>query len=181
MKMSAPSYSIARTGIIATLLLSVALPAAAQKGKQPVGPPVTTQGAAKSSPKADKGQATAEVNRKEARERKLEMDVAKSEANVVRAAAKVARKEPGAWLKDVPMTKEQRKAAKASRKRYEAEVRELDTETSQNAKDGIRDRSASTRLEALRIAERAELRSLLSPEGRVRFDDNAAAYGRRKP
>jgi hypothetical protein len=170
-----------RTGLITALLLGVALPAAAQKAKSPMGPPVTTQGAVKSSPKADKGQAVAEAHRTEARERKLEADVAKSEANAIRATAKAARKEPGAWLKGVPMTKEQRKAIKASRKRYEAEVRAIDKETSQNAKDGIRDRSASARLEALRMRERAELRALLGPEGRARFDENAAAYDRRKP
>ncbi|HEY3287457.1 MAG TPA: hypothetical protein VGJ96_10115 [Gemmatimonadaceae bacterium] len=175
------TFSIARTAVIATLLLGVALPAAAQKGKQPAGPPVTTQGAVKSNPKADKGQATAEASRTEARERKMAADVAKSEAKALRDAAKVARKEPVALLKGVPMTKEQRKAAKESRKRYEAEVRELDKEARQNEKDGVRDATATARLEALRLKERAELRALLSSEGRARFDENVAAYGRKKP
>jgi hypothetical protein len=172
---------MARSGVIAVLLLGVALPLAAQKGKQPAGPPVTTQGAVKSNPKADKGQATAEASRTEARERKMEAGVAKSEAKALRDAAKAARKEPATLLKGVPMTKEQRKAAKESRTRYEAEVRELDKEARQNEKDGVRDASATARLEALRVKERAELRALLSPEGRARFDENAAAYGRKKP
>ena len=61
-----------RTTALGALLAGFATAATAQKEKHPAGPPVTTMGAMKSHPKADKGQATAEAKRVDARNDKAE-------------------------------------------------------------------------------------------------------------
>ena len=60
----------ARSTVLGGLLIGFATLAIAQQSK-PAGPPISSKGAVMSSPKADKGQATAEAKRTAAADRKV--------------------------------------------------------------------------------------------------------------
>ena len=169
-----------RSTVIGALLVGFTSLAIAQKPKPPVGPPVTTQGTMKSSPKADKGQATAESKRAEARERKAAKGADKLQNLEQRTALKVARGEPKALLKGIKLGKVERKSQKAIEHRYSAEIKEIAAQARIAEKAGQADPSVVARLEALRARERAELRAGLTPAQQVRFDANLAAYSTRK-
>lgn len=151
-----------RATTLGVLLVSTAGIAMAQNGK-PDGPPVTTKGAVKSNPKADKGQATAEAARVQARENKAE-----------KSALKNARKEPKALLKGIRFTSEEKRSVKAMEKRYDGLFRDLATADKATNRAGTPDALYISKIEALRLRKRAELRAALTPAQRIAFDNNIA-------
>src|SRR5882757_3858601 len=98
---------VIRATTLGVLVAGTAGVATGQKAKAS-GPPITTNGAAKSSPKADKGQATAQAARTEAREEKGE-----------RLAFKVARQESKSAMKGIKLTEVEKKQVREIDKRYE--------------------------------------------------------------
>jgi len=169
-----------RTTALGALFVGAATFAMAQQPKPTAGPPVTTKGTAKAAPKADKGQATAESKRADARERKTELNAVKTDNAEHRSAVKAARDEPKALLKGIKLTKEQRKAVKATEKQYAGELKALEAQAKAADKAGRADPSVMAKIEDLRQRERADLRKALPPQAQAQFDSNAAAYGTRK-
>jgi len=170
-----------RTAALGVLLAGCAGVALAQKAKPPLGPPVTTQGAVKSNPNADKGQATAESKRIAARDRKAAKAADKLQNTEQRSALKDARSEPKALLKGIALTKAERKSMKAIEKRYAGEFKVIEQQARIAEKAGQADPSVASRVEDLRMRERAELRAALPLAQQARFDSNVATLGPRKP
>ena len=153
---------VIRVTMLGVLVAGTAGVAMAQKAK-PAGPPITTRGAAKSSPKADKGQATAEKARTEAREEKAE-----------RSALESARHEPKSSLKGIKLTDAQKTSAKEIEKKYAEQYKDMEKAEKASDKKGTEDATFASKVDALRTQERAELRALLTPEQQVLFDKNIA-------
>src|SRR5690349_11918284 len=151
------------------MLSTIALAQGKPPKPTPAGPPVATTGSVKSNPKADKGQATAAAARMEARERKAE-----------KAWFKAARAEPKHLMKGIDLTKEQKENIKAIEKRYDAQLNELDKADKDADKAGKSDVSIPSRVEDIRLKEREELRSALTPEQQRMFAKNVSTLGEKK-
>jgi len=154
--------------VLSALIGGMATIALAQ-GK-PSGPPVTTKGAVKSNPKADKGQATAEKSRTEAREEKAE-----------KSANQLAHKEPKADLKGLKLTPDEEKATKAIEKKYAEQFKDLEKAEKTDDKSGKEDAGYVAKVDALRVQERTELRAALTADQQAQFDKNIAAASMKKP
>jgi Spy/CpxP family protein refolding chaperone len=152
-----------RAAVLGAIIAGSAGIASAQKAK-PAGPPVVTKGSTQSNPKADKGQATAQAARTEAREEKGE-----------RLALKNARQESKDGLKGIKLTEAQKDATKAIAKRYEDQYKELSKSEKTGDKAGTEDAAIVAKIDALRLQERAELRAALTPEQQIEFDKNLVA------
>lgn len=157
-----------RATVLGALAATTAGVAVAQKVK-PAGPPVVTQGGVKSNPHADKGQATAEAARAEARENKAE-----------RSALSAARGEPKSLLKGISLTKAEKKTTKDIEKRYADQFKDLEKAEKVGEKAGTADVALNARIDALRAQERAELRAALTPQQRAQYDNNVATLGTKK-
>lgn len=157
-----------RATALGALVATTAGVAVAQKVK-PAGPPVVTQGGVKSNEHADKGQAKAEAARLEARENKAE-----------KSALGAARREPKSLLKDISLTKAERKTTNAIEKRYADQFKELEKAEKAGEKAGTADVVLTGRIEALRAQQRAELRAALTPQQQAKFDNNAATLATKK-
>jgi hypothetical protein len=149
-----------RATLLGVMLAGSAGVAMAQKVK-PAGPPVSTRGAVKSNPKADKGQATAETARVAARERKAEKWELKS-----------ARGESKQVLKGIKLSPEEKKSVNDIEKKYDRQYKDLEKAADDAAKAGTPDAAVATKVTELRIQERMELRAALAPEHRADFDKN---------
>ena len=160
MNASRLKYRAIRATTLAALLISTAGVAMAQKAR-PDSPPVTTKGAAKSNAKAAKGQATAEAARVEARERKAE-----------KRALKAARSEPKALLKGIKFRTEDRRTVRDIRNRYDRLFKDLVNSDNNTDRAGIPDALYLSKIEALRLRERAEIRGALTSEQQHRYDIN---------
>src|SRR3989442_519204 len=125
----------------------------------PAGHPVTTKGATKANEHAQKGQATAESKRTEARERKAAKGAEKKEERAERVALKKARNEPTALLKGVKLSKDERKAVNDIEKKYEAQLKDLEKQEDAADKAGKPDESIGGKIDALRTQERTALRA----------------------
>ncbi len=169
-----------RTTVLGALLAGFATLAVAQKPKPPAGPPVITQGTVKSNPKADKGQATAEAQRAEARDDKAVRARDKARNQAQRTALKAARSEPKALLRGIKFEAGERESRKAIEKRYSDELKELRKLTREAEKEGRTDILLTVRIDELRLRERAELRRALTPAQHARFDRNVWAWDNRK-
>lgn len=169
-----------RSTVLGALLVGFASMAIAQGTKPPAGPPLTTKGTLKSSPKAEKGQEMAESKRAEARREKAERSGDKLQNKEQRTALKIARNEPKALLKGIKLTPAERTSLKAIEKRYSGEFRELERQARIGEKAGQADPSVASRVHELRTRERAEMRAGLPAAAHARFDRNTAAYGNRK-
>src|SRR5665647_687725 len=126
MTMSRLTLTAIRSTLLGALLVGFATMAIAQKTKPPVGPPLTTQGTMKSSPKAEKGQDMAESKRAEARDDKAVRATDKLQNKEQRTALRAARSEPKALLKGIKLTPEEKNAQKAIEKRYSGEFNEIE-------------------------------------------------------
>jgi hypothetical protein len=158
-----------RTTMLGALLASTAGVAVAQQKAKQQGPPVTTKGTVKSNPKADKGQATAEAARANAREEKAE-----------KSALSAARGEPKSLLKGIKMTEAEKKATGDIEKRYADQFKDLKKSDKAADKAGTPDAAYLAKIDALRLQERAELRAALTPEQQLQYDKNIATLGAKK-
>ena len=152
-----------RSTLLGALLIGFASMAVAQKTKTPVGPPVTTQGTMKSSPKADKGQDVAASKRADARDGKAVRATDKLQNKEQRTALKAARGEPKALLKGIKLTPAEKNAQKAIAKRHSDEFNEIEKQARVGEKAGQADPSVAARVQALRSHQREEMRSALTP------------------
>ena len=166
---------------LSALLAGFATVAAAQKEKHPAGPPATTMGTMKSHPKADKGQATAEAQRADARDDRAGKAAAKSDARAQRSEFKGARSDPKGLLKGIKMSSSEKKSVKATEKRYKGQIKVLEKQEDAAEKAGHPDLTIAGKIAALRVSERAELRAALSPAEQAQFDKNASTMGNKKP
>lgn len=160
MTMSRLHHIAIRATILGALVAGTAGAAIAQQVK----PPVVTKGSVKSNPKADKGQATAEAARASARDRKATKD-----------AFKAARLEPKSLLRGIKFTSMEKRMNRDITKRYAREYKALEKANKVAVKAGTPDAAIMTKIDVLRVQERAELRAVLTPEQRVRFDANSTA------
>jgi hypothetical protein len=154
-----------RATVLSALLVGTAGVAMAQKVK-PAGPPVTTKGAVNSNPKADKGQATAEAARVEARERKAE-----------KSALQSARKEPKSLLKGIKFTRAEKKTIREIDRRYDRLFKDMENSDRNTDKAGTPDAEYLAKIEVVRLRQRAEIRAALTPEQRNVYDSKIAALG----
>lgn len=170
-----------RTTALGALLAGFTTVAAAQKEKHQAGPPVTTMGTMKSNPKADKGQATAEAKRADARDDKIGRDADKADDRAHRSALEGARSDPKGLLKGIKLSSSEKKSVKATEKRYADQFKALKKQYDAAEKSGHPDLTIAGKIAALRVSERAELRAALSPAEQTQFDKNAATIGTKKP
>jgi len=131
---------------------------AAQK---PDGPPKVTKGTANSNPKANKGQATAEAARAEARQRKA-----------VKSSFKAARHEPKALLRGIKFSPLEKRLNADITKRYAGDYKVLEKAGKAADKAGTPDAQIVAKIDALRLRWRVEMRDALTPDQRIRFDSN---------
>jgi len=169
-----------RTTVAGALFVGAASLAIAQQVKPPKGPPRTTTGTMKSSPKAEQGQATAEAKRAEARERKAVKNIDRLQNKEQRSALAAARSEPKALLKGLTLSTAARAHLLVTRKQYVGDLRDLESQARIAEKAGQADPSVVARIEELRRRERAEMRAALTVPQQVRFDRNAERYGIKK-
>lgn len=157
-----------RATTLGALLTGAAGVSLAQKTK-PAGPPVTTQGSVKSNPKADKGQATAEAARVDARDDK-----------VVKSALHAARDQSKSLLKGMKLTKAERTVTHDIEKKYADQYKDLEKADKAAEKAGAPDAALIAKIDALRLQERAELRAALTSQQQATFDNNVATLGAKK-
>lgn len=157
-----------RALVLGAIVAGTAGVAVAQKVK-PAGPPVSTKGAVKSNPKADKGQATAAAARADARDRKAE-----------KSAVQSARHEPKSLLKGIKLTDAEKQSTRDIEKKYDAQFKEMEKADKVADKAGTPDASFVAKMDVLRMQERAELRAALTPAQQVEFDRNVATLGAKK-
>jgi hypothetical protein len=155
-------YIAIRAAVLGVVAAGIPSFADAQKAK-PSGPPVVTKGTLKSNPKADKGQATAEAARAEARDRKGE-----------HTAIKAARQESKNAVKGLGLTDAERSAWNDVEKKYEVQYKDLEKSEKAGDKAGTDDPAFIAKVDALRAQERMELRALLTPEQQTQYDRNIA-------
>jgi len=169
-----------RSAVVGTLLAASAAAGVAQKTPPRTGPPVTTQGTIKSSPKADKGQAVAAAKRAEARDAKAVREEEKAEDARENAAWKTARNDPKRLLRGITLSPTERTSLNAIRNRYAAERKDLRKREDAVGRTVHAERSVVSKIEELRLRERAELRANLSVPQQAQFDRNVASLGTRK-
>lgn len=170
-----------RTTAVGVLFISFTSLAIAEQGKPQGSPPVTTKGAVKAAPQADKGQATAQAARVEARQRKAVQNADRLQNREQRMALKTARGEPRALLLGIRLSREQWKALNATEQRYVLQLRDIEQQARIAERAGQADPSVVARIEELRRRERAELRNALLARDWARFDRNALAFAEGKP
>jgi hypothetical protein len=173
-------FTIQLAAVAALVAVSAGV-AGAQKAKpptpRPAGPPVTTHGETKANEHAAKGQATAESKRTEAREDKAARATEKKEDNAERAAIKSARNEPKALLKGIRLSAAERTSVNDIQKKYDGQLKDLEKQENDAEKSGKPDATIVSKIDALRVQERAELRTALTPAQATRFDKNVATLG----
>lgn len=169
-----------RTTALGALLAGFAAVAVAQRGKPPAGPPVTTKGTIKSNPKADKGQATAESKRADARDDKAARAADQLRDKVEKTAWKEAYGEPKALLKGVKLSSAERKTVREIEKKYSDQLKDLQKQENAAEKAGTPDPAIISKIDALRLQERADLRAVLTTEQQAQYDKNVAALGTKK-
>src|SRR6516225_1041353 len=96
----------------------------AQKGR-PAGPPMTTHGETKANPAAAKGQANAEGKRTDADADKAARAADKKEDAAEHSETKALRNQPHELLKDIKLTKSERKSVEDIEKKYDKEIKDL--------------------------------------------------------
>ncbi|MHB8837974.1 MAG: hypothetical protein ACYC7F_03380 [Gemmatimonadaceae bacterium] len=180
MTISRTTKHVARSMVLAALFASCTTLAAAQRAR-PAGPPVTTKGATQSSPKAAKGQATAQARRIEARQRKAVRNSEKLRNKEQRAALKRARDEPRALRRGIRLGPDERSALDRAHDRYFGEFTVLEAQARDAERAGQADPSVVARIEEIRQRERAEMRRILAAPELAQFDRNLAAYLARLP
>ena len=168
-----------RTAAASALLTGFASIVVAQSARG--GPPVTTQGEVKSNAKAAKGQAKASSKRADARKRNETRALDKEHDKAERAAWKLAKAERKAVLRGITLTAAQRSAADAVERRYIVERRMLLKEQEAAWLAGHPDKTMLSRIEALRLRERAELRLGLTRLEQEHFDQNVVLLAVIKP
>lgn len=160
-------------GVIVAISAGVA---SAQKAKAG-GPPATTHGQTKANEAAGKGQATAEAKRTDAAEDKTARTADKKDDAAERAAIKAARSEPKELLKDIKLSKAEKKSIGDIEKKYEGQIKDLEKQQAAAEKSGTPGSSIASKIDALRTQERADLRAALSSEQTAQFDKNATKIG----
>ena len=171
-----------RTTTLGAFLAGFATVALAQQKTKPVSvPPVTTKGAIKSSPSADKGQATAESKRTDAAADKTARAADKVEDKAERMALKEAKTEPEHVLKGIKLTGAEKKAVNTIEKKFSAEIKDAEKAEDAAEKAGHPDATFASKIDAIRLEERTALRDALTTKEQVKFDKNVAALGTKKP
>lgn len=179
MKVSRFSTFEIRTATLGALLLGLTAVAGAQKLKH-TGPPVTTRGTVKSNEHANNGQVTAESKRVDARDDKAEREVEKIADKREHDAVSAAKGERKSLLRGITLSKSERTSVKATEKKYDDRLKDLDKQAKTLEKAGTPDAALIAKIDALRIDERNELRSLLTPAQVMQFNKNVANLGSRK-
>jgi hypothetical protein len=162
--------------VVSALVAISAGVASAQKVKA-AGPPATTHGQTKANEGAAKGQATAEAKRIDAAEDKSAKTAEKKEDAAERASIKAARSEPKALLEGIKLSKTEEKSVDDIEKKYESRLKDLEKQQTAAEKSGTPDASLASKIDALRMQERSELRGVLTPAQISQFDKNASTLG----
>jgi hypothetical protein len=149
-----------RAMMLGAFLASTAVNVAAQKQD---GPPKVTKGTVKSNPKADKGQATAEAARVEARNRKA-----------IKSSFKSARGEPKALLRGIRFSPMEKRLNAVITKRYAGDYKALEKAGKDADKAGTPDAGILAKIDAIRLLARSELRDAMTEQQRIRFESNRA-------
>ncbi len=168
-----------RTAAASAMLTGFASISVAQGAR--TGPPVTTQGELKANPKAAKGQLKATSKRADAKKRNEARALDKEHDKAEHAAWKLAKAERKAALRGITLTAAQRSAADAVERRYIVERRALLKEQEAAWLAGKADPTMVSRIEALRMRERADLRAGLTRLEQEHFDRNVAELASIKP
>ena len=181
MTISRSTRNAVRMTVLGALFAGFATLGIAQQARPAQGPPITTKGATQSSPKADKGQATAQARRIDARQRKAVKNADRLRNKEQQTALKLARAEPRALRRGIRVGPEQWTALNRIEKRYFGELTALEAQARVAERAGQADPSVVARIEEMRRRERAEMRGILLVREHARFDRNVAAYGLRMP
>jgi hypothetical protein len=179
--MSVSSFTkyTAQLATIGALVVLTAGVAGAQKAK-PAGPPPTTHGETKAAVPAAKGQATAEAARTDAKADKAAKTADKKEDKAEATALKNARSEPKALLKGIKLSKTEKKSVDDIQKKYDAQLKDLETQEKAAEKAGTPDATLVAKIDAVRTQERADLRGVLTADQATTFDKNVAGLSAKK-
>ena len=181
MTLSRSTRNALRMTVLGMLLAGFATLGIAQQARPVKGPPITTKGAAQSSPMADKGQATAQAARIEARQRMAVKNADRLRNKEQVSALKLARGEPWALRRGIRLGSNKETAMNRIVGRYFGELTVLEAQARIAERAGQADPSVVARIEELRRRERAEMRNLLLARDQARFDRNVAVYVSRMP
>lgn len=181
MTISRSTRNALRVTVLGMLLAGFATLGIAQQAKPGKGPPITTKGAAQSAPRADKGQATAQAARIDARQRKAARYADRLRNKEQVAALKLARREPWALRRGIKLEPNESTAMRRIERRYFGELTALEAQARIAERAGQADPSVVARIEEMRRRERAEMRDVLLARDWERFDRNVAVYVIRKP
>ena len=156
-----------KTVTAAALFLGLSTLAAAQKVQAPKQDAPKSQGA-KNVAKADKKTEAAKM-------KGAEKAGEKEEDRAEKAQIREAHQQSSRLLQGVKLTADQRHQVTAIEKKFEAQLRDLKKQEHEAEKTGASTTAIEQQIAGLAIAERTELRAVLTTPEQAKFDANAMA------